>query len=171
MSKPRTIIDKIWESHVITEQDGETLLYVDRHLLHDGSFHAFDGLKKEGRKVRSPEAAIATPDHYVPTTGQTQGIPNPVFRNLVDSLVANTTESGIVHFGMNDPRQGIVHIVGPEQGFTQPGIVLVCGDSHTSTHGALGAFAFGIGASEVKHVLATQSLWQRRPKTMRIQVE
>ncbi|MGE0715740.1 MAG: 3-isopropylmalate dehydratase large subunit [Alphaproteobacteria bacterium] len=170
MSKPRTIIDKIWESHVITEQEGETLLYIDRHLLHDGSFHAFDGLKAEGRKVYRPGQAIATPDHYVPTTGRAGGISNPVYRNLVEGLVANTAAHGITHFGMDDPRQGIVHIVGPEQAFTQPGIILVCGDSHTSTHGAIGAFAFGIGASEVKHVLATQTLWQRRPKTMRIEV-
>ncbi|BBK37452.1 3-isopropylmalate dehydratase large subunit [Allostella sp. ATCC 35155] len=168
---PRTIIDKIWDSHVITEQNGETLLYVDRHLLHDGSFHAFDGLKAEGRRVLRPAQALATPDHYVPTTGRRHGIPVADYRNLVEGLVANTAASGITHFGMDDPRQGIVHIVGPEQGFTQPGIVLVCGDSHTSTHGALGALAFGIGASEVKHVLATQSIWQRRPKTMRIAVE
>ncbi len=168
---PRTIIDKIWDAHVISEQNGETLLYVDRHLLHDGSFHAFDALKAEGRKVHRPAQAIATPDHYVPTTGRRHGIPVADYRNLVEGLVANTAESGITHFGMDDPRQGIVHIVGPEQGFTQPGIVLVCGDSHTSTHGAMGAFAFGIGASEVKHVLATQSIWQRRPRTMRIEVE
>ncbi|BBK42694.1 3-isopropylmalate dehydratase large subunit [Allostella vacuolata] len=169
-SLPRTIIDKIWDSHVITEQNGETLLYVDRHLLHDGSFHAFDALKAEGRKVHRPAQAIATPDHYVPTTGRRFGVPVADYRDLVEGLVANTAEAGITHFGMDDPRQGIVHIVGPEQGFTQPGIVLVCGDSHTSTHGAMGAFAFGIGASEVKHVLATQSIWQTRPKTMRIEV-
>ncbi|WP_374444378.1 3-isopropylmalate dehydratase large subunit [Stella sp.] len=170
-ARPRTIIDKIWDAHVISEQNGETLLYVDRHLLHDGSFHAFDALKAEGRKVHRPAQAIATPDHYVPTTGRRHGIPVADYRNLVEGLVANTAAAGITHFGMDDPRQGIVHIVGPEQGFTQPGIVLVCGDSHTSTHGAMGAFAFGIGASEVKHVLATQSIWQRRPKTMRIEVE
>ena len=171
MASPRTIIDKIWDAHAILEQNGETLLYIDRHLLHDGSFHAFDALRLEGRKVRRPDQILATPDHYVPTTGRAQGIPNPAFRDLVESLETNTREAGIAHFGIADRRQGIVHIVGPEQGFTQPGLTLVCGDSHTSTHGALGAFAFGIGASEVKHVLATQALWQIRPKNMRIEVE
>jgi len=171
---PRTLVDKIWESHAILEKNGETLLYVDRHLLHDGSFQAFDALKMEGKGVRRPGQTLATPDHYVPTTGRTRGvagIETEAARRIVEDLEANTAAHGIDHFGYSDRRQGIVHIIGPEQGFTQPGMVLVCGDSHTATHGAMGAFAFGIGASEVKHVLATQALWQRRPKTMRITVE
>jgi 3-isopropylmalate/(R)-2-methylmalate dehydratase large subunit len=167
----RTLYEKIWEDHeVATGPGGRTLLYVDRHLLHDGSFHAFEALKRAGRKVRRPEAAIATPDHYAPTKGR-DAIANPELREKVETLEANARATSIKLFALSDPRQGIVHIIGPELGITQPGITLVCGDSHTSTHGALGALAFGIGASEVAHVLATQTLWQARSKTFRIGVE
>ena len=149
---------------------GRTLLYIDRHLIHDGSFHAFEALRLAGRKVRRPEAAIATPDHYAPTRGR-ERIANAELRDKVETLTANARQSKITLFPLEDVRQGIVHIIGPELGITQPGITLVCGDSHTSTHGALGALAFGIGASEVAHVLATQTLWQARSKTMRILVD
>jgi 3-isopropylmalate/(R)-2-methylmalate dehydratase large subunit len=167
----KTLYEKIWEAHeVATGPGGRTLLYVDRHLLHDGSFHAFEALRRAGRKVRRPEAAIATPDHYAPTRGR-ESIANPELRDKVETLAANARTSSIKLFPLGDPRQGIVHIIGPELGITQPGITLVCGDSHTSTHGALGALAFGIGASEVAHVLATQTIWQARSKTFRIGVE
>jgi len=167
----KTLYEKIWEAHeVATGPGGRTLLYVDRHLIHDGSFHAFEALRRAGRKVRRPEAAIATPDHYAPTTGRS-AIANPELRDKVETLEANARSTSIKLYGLSDPRQGIVHVIGPELGITQPGITLVCGDSHTSTHGALGALAFGIGASEVAHVLATQALWQARSKTFRICVE
>ena len=167
----KTLYEKIWEAHeVATGPGGRTLLYVDRHLLHDGSFHAFEALKRAGRKVRRPEAAVATPDHYAPTRGR-ESIANPELRDKVETLEANARGASIRLFPLSDPRQGIVHIIGPELGITQPGITLVCGDSHTSTHGALGALAFGIGASEVAHVLATQTLWQTRSRTFRVTVE
>ena len=167
----KTLYEKIWEAHEVAKgPGGRTLLYVDRHLLHDGSFHAFEALRRAGRKVRRPEAAIATPDHYAPTQGRDH-IANPELRDKVETLEANARDSRIQIFPLSDSRQGIVHIIGPELGITQPGTTLVCGDSHTSTHGALGALAFGIGASEVAHVLATQALWQTRSKTFRIGVE
>ena len=165
-----TLYEKIWNAHAVAEgPGGRTLLYVDRHLLHDGSFHAFAALKAAGRAVRRPDAAFATPDHYAPTRGRDR-IADPELRDKVDTLQANARATKITLFAIDDARQGIVHVIGPEQGITQPGITLVCGDSHTSTHGALGALAFGIGASEVAHVLATQTLWQTRAKTMRVNV-
>ena len=166
----KTLYEKIWDAHVVAQgPGGRTLLYIDRHLLHDGSFHAFEALRRSGRRVRRPDAALATPDHYVPTRGR-DPIDHPELRDKVETLAANAKATRITIFPLNDDRQGIVHVIGPEQGITQPGITLVCGDSHTSTHGALGALAFGIGASEVAHVLATQALWQARSKTMRVSV-
>jgi 3-isopropylmalate/(R)-2-methylmalate dehydratase large subunit len=170
---PRTMFEKIWDRHrVLEREDGQTLLYIDRHLLHDGTAPAFEMLRAKGVKVRAPERVFATPDHYMPTdTRVAEEIPNPALREMVTSLERNTREAGIALYGLDDPRQGIVHVVGPETGISQPGMIIVCGDSHTSTHGALGALAFGIGMTEVAHVLATQCLWQRKPKTMRIAVE
>jgi 3-isopropylmalate/(R)-2-methylmalate dehydratase large subunit len=169
--QPRTLYAKIWDAHAVAQgPGGRTLLYIDRHLLHDGSFHAFEALRGAGRAVRRPDAAFATPDHYIPTVGR-EHITHPELRDKVETLEANARQTRITLFGVNDVRQGIVHVIGPEQGITQPGITLVCGDSHTSTHGAMGALAFGIGASEVAHVLATQTLWQARAKTLRITVD
>jgi 3-isopropylmalate/(R)-2-methylmalate dehydratase large subunit len=166
-----TLYDKVWNAHAIaTGPGGRTLLYIDRHLLHDGSFHAFAALKASGRKVRRPDASFATPDHYAPTAGR-DPIDNPELRDKVETLQANARGARITLYPIGDDRQGIVHVIGPEQGITQPGLTLVCGDSHTSTHGALGALAFGIGASEVAHVLATQALWQAKSRTMRVTVE
>jgi 3-isopropylmalate/(R)-2-methylmalate dehydratase large subunit len=167
----QTLFDKIWQRHVVaTDPGGRALLYIDRHLLHDGSFHAFAQLRDTGRSVRRPDLAFATADHYVPTVNR-PGVPmEERFRSKIDGLAENTGLHKIVHFPLGDARRGIVHVVGPEQGITLPGVTLVCGDSHTSTHGALGALAFGIGASEVGHVLATQTLWQKRPRQMRIEV-
>src|SRR5919204_1050866 len=162
------MFDKIWSGHVVAEgPGGQTLLYVDRHLVHEGSTHAFGRLQKSGRRVRRPDATFATADHYLPTTPPTQGIPDPEIRAMVENLARHTTDLGIAYLGVGDPRRGIVHVIGPEQGLTLPGLLLVCGDSHTATHGAFGALAFGIGSTEVEHVLATQTLWQRKPKTMR----
>ncbi len=169
----KTLYEKIWEAHRILEgEDGQTLLHVARHLAHDGSVHAFQFLKDRGLRVRRPDQVFATPDHGVSTRShEIAAITDPEQRRVVELLTQNTKSFGIVHFALDDPRQGIVHVVGPEQGITQPGVVLLCGDSHTSTHGALGALAFGAGASEITHVLATQATWQRRSKTMRITVE
>ncbi|HKQ27750.1 MAG TPA: 3-isopropylmalate dehydratase large subunit [Burkholderiales bacterium] len=169
----KTLYEKIWEAHTILEgDDGQTLLHVARHLAHDGSSHAFEFLKDRGLAVRRPDQVFATPDHGVSTQSHDVGaIADGDQRRVVELLTQNTKKFGIVHFALNDERQGIVHVVGPEQGITQPGIVLLCGDSHTSTHGALGALAFGAGASEITHVLATQTTWQRRAKTMRVSVE
>ena len=169
----KTLYEKIWDAHAILEDDdGRTLLHVARHLAHDGSSHAFDFLQNRGLSVRRPDQVFATPDHGVSTTSHdVAAITDSEQRHVVDLLAQNTARFGIVHFALNDARQGIVHVVGPEQGITQPGMVLVCGDSHTSTHGALGALAFGLGASDILHVLATQTTWQRRAKTMRINVE
>ena len=171
MTAAQTLFDKIWQRHVVaTDPGGRALLYIDRHLLHDGSFHAFAQLRDTGRSVRRPDLAFATADHYVPTVNR-PGVPmEERFRSKIDTLAENTGVHKIVHFPLGDARRGIVHVVGPEQGITLPGVTLVCGDSHTSTHGALGALAFGIGASEVGHVLATQTLWQKRPRQMRIDV-
>ena len=170
---PRTLFDKIWDRHKVLERpDGQTLLYVDCHLVHDGSAPAFQNLARRGLSVRVPSRTFATPDHYVLTSSRDpDAIADPERRSMVQQLAANTAREGIEMFGLDDPRQGIVHIVGPEEGLSQPGALLVCGDSHTSTHGALGALAFGIGSSEVTHVLATQTLWQRKPRNMRITVD
>src|SRR5512141_1335550 len=166
----QTLFKKLWDAHVVhVEADGTTLLYIDRHLVHEvTSPQAFEGLKLAHRKPRRADAAIAVPDHNVPTTDRSQGIADPVSRLQVETLDANCDEFGITEFRMDDVRQGIVHVIGPEEGLTLPGMTVVCGDSHTSTHGAFGALAFGIGTSEVEHVLATQCLGSRKPKTMRI---
>lgn len=172
MGPPRTMFEKIWQRHSITTNEaGQTLLYVDRHLCHELSFHAFNMLHAKGYKVRRPRQTFAVPDHYTPTEGLTpEYFPDEERRDLVANLRRNAEANDVTIFDLDDARRGIVHVIGPEQGITQPGLLLVCGDSHTSTHGALGAFAFGIGASDVSHVLATQSIWQRKPKTMRVSV-
>jgi 3-isopropylmalate/(R)-2-methylmalate dehydratase large subunit len=173
MAKPRTLFDKIWDSHLVDRQaDGTCLLYIDRHLVHEvTSPQAFEGLRMNGRKVRRPQATIAVADHNVPTTDRSRGIAEPESRLQVETLERNVREFGIPYFGMADIRQGIVHIIGPEQGMTQPGMTIVCGDSHTATHGAFGALAFGIGTSEVEHVLATQTLIQQPAKNMLVRIE
>ena len=167
-----TIYDKIWNEHLVHEQeDGTSLLFVDRHLIHEvTSPQAFEGLRNSKRKVRQPKLTLAVADHNVPTTDRTKGISDQESKIQVDTLDSNCKEFGIQIFGMNDKRQGIVHIIGPEQGFTQPGTVIVCGDSHTATHGAFGALAFGIGTSEVEHVLASQTLVQKKAKNFRINI-
>ena len=172
-ARPRTLFDKIWEGHVVdVGDDGTCLLYIDRHLVHEvTSPQAFEGLRAAGRAVRRPAATLAVADHNVPTTGRTGPIEDEESRLQVDTLEKNVAEFGIPYFAMDDVRQGIVHIIGPEQGFTLPGMTIVCGDSHTATHGAFGALAVGIGTSEVEHVLATQTLVQRPAKNMRITVE
>ncbi len=169
----QTLFDKIWDAHVVrAEPDGTTLLYIDRQLVHEvTSPQAFEGLKLAERKPRRPGATLAVPDHNVPTTDRRLGIADQISALQIQTLEDNCREFGITLFGMNDIRQGVVHIIGPEQGFTLPGTTIVCGDSHTSTHGAFGALAFGIGTSEVEHVLATQCLVQKRPKTMEIRVD
>ena len=169
---PQTIYDKIWNEHLVHEQeDGTSSLFVDRHLIHEvTSPQAFEGLRNSNRKVRQPKLTLAVADHNVPTTNRTKGISDQESKIQVDTLDSNCKEFGIQIFGMNDKRQGIVHIIGPEQGFTQPGTIIVCGDSHTATHGAFGALAFGIGTSEVEHVLATQTLIQKKSKNFRINV-
>ncbi len=169
---PYTIYDKIWNEHLVHEQeDGTSLLFVDRHLIHEvTSPQAFEGLRNSKRKVRQPKLTLAVADHNVPTTDRTKGISDHESKIQVETLDKNCKEFGIQIFGMNDKRQGIVHIIGPEQGFTQPGTIIVCGDSHTATHGAFGALAFGIGTSEVEHVLATQTLVQKKSKNFRINV-
>jgi 3-isopropylmalate/(R)-2-methylmalate dehydratase large subunit len=173
MAKPRTLFDKIWDNHLVHQQDdGTCLIYIDRHLVHEvTSPQAFEGLRTAGRKVHRPKATLAVADHNVPTTDRSKGITEEESRIQVETLESNCRDFGIEYFSMDDIRQGIVHIIGPEQGFTQPGMTIVCGDSHTSTHGAFGALAFGIGTSEVEHVLATQTLIQRPAKNMRITVE
>jgi 3-isopropylmalate/(R)-2-methylmalate dehydratase large subunit len=171
MSAPQTIIDKLWSAHEIARrEDGAALLWVDRHYVHEGSFLAFDQIRKRRRTVAEPALTFGIADHYVPTHGRGRPIADPSIADMVTKLETNTTGNGIGLFGLGDPRQGIVHVVGPEQGLTLPGLLIVCGDSHTSTHGAFGAYAFGIGASEVAHVLMTQTLWQKRPRRMRVTV-
>src|SRR5216683_570357 len=169
----RTLYDRLWESHTVhVEEDGTTLLYIDRHLVHEvTSPQAFDGMKLARRKPWRVSANLAVADHNVPTTDRSAGIVDPVSRLQVDTLDKNCAEYGIVEFKMNDARQGIVHVIGPEQGATLPGMTVVCGDSHTSTHGAFGCLAFGIGTSEVEHVLATQCLLTKKAKSMRVRVE
>jgi 3-isopropylmalate/(R)-2-methylmalate dehydratase large subunit len=168
MSTPLTLFDKLWIRHEIVQRDGESLLWVDRHYVHEGSFHAFSQLTRRGAAVAEPELTFGVADHYVPTRRRGEPIANPEIARMVSQLDKNAADQNIALFGLNDRRQGIVHVVGPELGLTLPGLLIVCGDSHTSTHGAFGAFAFGIGASEVAHVLMTQTLWQKKPKRMRI---
>jgi 3-isopropylmalate/(R)-2-methylmalate dehydratase large subunit len=170
---PKTLYDKIWDAHLADEaEDGTCLLYIDRHLVHEvTSPQAFEGLRMAGRKVRKPENTIAVPDHNVPTTpDRVNGIENPESRIQVEALDRNALDFGIHYYPVNDIRQGIVHIIGPEQGWTLPGMTIVCGDSHTATHGAFGALAHGIGTSEVEHVLATQTLIQRKAKNMKVEI-
>jgi len=170
---PQTLSEKVWERHVVHRAAGEPdLLYIDLHLVHEvTSPQAFDGLRLNGRRVRRPDLTVATMDHNVPTTGLDRPLEDPISARQMEVLAANCAEFGIELFPMGDRRQGIVHVIGPEQGLTQPGMVIVCGDSHTSTHGAFGALAFGIGTSEVEHVLATQTLPQTAPKTMAVVVD
>ncbi len=169
----RTLFEKIWDAHTIVRRDdGQVLLYVDRHLVHDLHYRRFDKLERDGRPMRRPDLTFATPDHSMPTTvTRVEEIEDDEMRETVAGLERNATRHNVTLFPLSDDRHGIVHVVGPEQGLTLPGILLVCGDSHTSTHGALGCISFGIGSSEVEHVLATQTIWQRTPKTMRINVE
>ena len=172
-STPRTLFHKVWDAHVAHAAPGEpSLLYIDLHLVHEvTSPQAFDSLRMAGRGVRRPDLALATIDHGVPTANRNLGIRDPLSKKQIDTLIENCAEFGITLYGLDDPRQGIVHIIGPEQGLTQPGMTIVCGDSHTATHGAFGALAFGIGTSEVEHVLATQTLPQIKPKAMAVTVE
>lgn len=169
---PKTMFEKIWNSHLVHEQDGNSIIYIDRHLVHEvTSPQAFEGLRLAGRRVLHPEATFAVPDHNVPTENQDQPISDPISALQVETLRQNCREFGITLFDLGDERSGIVHVMGPEQGLTLPGSTIVCGDSHTATHGAFGTLAFGIGTSEVEHVLATQTLQQKKPKTMLVQVE
>jgi 3-isopropylmalate/(R)-2-methylmalate dehydratase large subunit len=172
-TKPRTLFEKIWDQHVVhAEEDRQTLLYVDLHLVHEvTSPQAFEALRAAGRTVRCPERTLSTVDHNIPTTDRTLPILDPIAKQQIDTLRANCQEFGVILYDIDDPRQGIVHVIGPEQGYTQPGMTIVCGDSHTSTHGAFGALAFGIGTSEVEHVLATQTLLQDKPKTLELRVD
>src|SRR5262245_27498786 len=172
-SPPKTMFQKIWDSHVVHSESGkQTILYIDLQLVHEvTSSQAFEGLRLSGRKVRRPELTVATPDHNIPTTDRSLPIADPISRQQVETLRANCREFGIKLYDMNDVRQGIVHVIGPELGITRPGMTIVCGDSHTATHGAIGALAFGIGTSAVEHVLATQTLLQQLPKTLELRVE
>ena len=172
-STPRTLAEKVWDRHVVRSSEGEPdLLYIDLHLVHEvTSPQAFDGLRMTGRSLRRPDLTLATEDHNVPTEQIDQPIADPISRKQVDTLRVNAEEFNVLEFPMGSPEQGIVHIIGPEQGFTHPGMTIVCGDSHTSTHGAFGCLAFGIGTSEVEHVLATQTLPQNRPKTLAVNVD
>lgn len=173
MSAPRTLFEKIWDNHVVHAESGrQSILYIDLHLVHEvTSAQAFEGLRLAGRRVRRPEKTIATADHNVPTSDRRLPIADPISKQQIDTLRNNCGEFGVTHYDLGDPRQGIVHVIGPELGYTQPGMTIVCGDSHTSTHGAFGALAFGIGTSEVEHVLATQTLLQSKPKTLQLCVE
>ncbi len=170
---PRTLFEKIWDDHIVhADQGRQTILYIDRQLVHEvTSPQAFEGLRLAGRRMRRPDLTIATPDHNVPTTDRTLPIVDLISKQQIDTLRENCREFGIRLFDLDDPQQGVVHIIGPELGFTQPGMTIVCGDSHTSTHGAFGALAFGIGTSEVEHVLATQTLLQYKPKTLELRVD
>ena len=172
MAVPRTLLDKIWQSHLVDQQvDGTCLLYIDRHIIHEvTSPQAFEGLRMHGRKVKAPDKTLAVVDHNVPTTNRAGGIEDPEARLQVETLAKNCAEFGVEYYNEVDIRQGIVHVIGPEQGFTLPGTTIVCGDSHTATHGAFGALAHGIGTTEVEHVLATQTLRQSKPKTMSVEV-
>lgn len=167
------MLDKIWDAHaVVTRDDGQSLLAIDWHFCHEGSFHAFNRLRDDKMPLRRPDRTLGMADHYVPTTSRDlAAIDNPEIRDVVDQFYRNTDQFGVRMLGIEDPNQGIVHVVGPELGHSQPGLTIVCGDSHTSTHGAMGALAFGIGASEVAHVFATQTLWQGRPDSMAVTVD
>src|SRR3972149_1064766 len=170
-TKPRTLFEKIWDEHVVYDEPGrQTILYIDLHLVHEvTSPQAFESLRLSGRTVRRPERTLSTVDHNVPTTDRSLPILDPISKQQIDTLRSNCKQFGITLYDIDDVRQGIVHVIGPEQGYTQPGMTIVCGDSHTSTHGAFGALAFGIGTSEVEHVLATQTLQVERPKTMAVE--
>jgi len=169
---PETLFDKVWRQHVVAaREDGQNLLWIDRHFLHEGSHHAFNALRARGARVARPDLSFGVADHYVPTRGRGGPIADSSVAAMVTQLEDNTRANGMELFGLRDPRQGIVHVLGPEQGLTLPGLTVVCGDSHTSTHGAFGAIAMGIGASDVAHVLMTQTLWQRKPKRMLIRVD
>ena len=171
MTMSKTLFEKICDTHLVHEQDGNSILYIDRHLVHEvTSPQAFEGLRMAGRKVRVPQATFAVPDHNIPTRNQLQPIKDPISAKQVETLRKNCKDFGVPLFDLGDPRQGIVHVMGPEQGLTLPGSTIVCGDSHTATHGAFGALAFGIGTSEVEHVMATQTLQQKKPKTMLVEV-
>src|ERR1044072_6762591 len=172
-SRKRTMFEKIWDAHVVHAPEGkQTILYIDLHLVHEvTSAQAFEGLRLAGRKVRRPERTIATADHNVPTSDRSLPIADPISKQQIDTLRTNCREFGITHYDLNDARQGIVHVIGPELGYTQPGMTIVCGDSHPSTHAAFGALAFGIGTSEVEHVLATQTLLQSQAKTLELRVD
>lgn len=171
MHPPQTMLDKLWTAHeVLQRKDGVSLLWVDRHLVHEGSHHAFAKIKERGLPVAEPDLTFAVVDHYAPTRGRAQ-ISDTQIARMIDTLRGNAQAHGLKIYDLNDPHQGIVHVIGPEEGITLPGLLINCGDSHTSTHGAFGALAFGIGATEVAHVLATQTVWQRKPKAMRITVE
>ena len=171
-SSPKTLFDKIWDNHVVMENDdGTSLIYIDMHLTHEvTSWTGFEYLRDTNKTVRRTDKTLAVPDHSIPTLNQANGIKDPIAREQVEALVKNTKDFDIPYIPLLDIRQGIVHVIGPEQGVTQPGSTLVCGDSHTATHGAFGCLAFGIGSSEVGHVLATQTLIQRRPKNMKIEL-
>jgi 3-isopropylmalate/(R)-2-methylmalate dehydratase large subunit len=173
MTRPLTLFEKIWATHEVhRDEDGQSLLYVDRHFIHDGSRTPYKQLADRGLGVRRPDLTFASPDHYVPTTSRAfADVDGEDRKDMVASLTRNTLASGVTEYGLTDVRHGIVHVMGPEQGLSLPGMLILCGDSHTSTHGAIGALAFGIGATEVAHVLATQTLWQRKPKTMRVLIE
>ena len=172
MTKPRTLFDKIWDAHLVhSDPNAASILYIDRHLVHEvTSPQAFEGLRNTNRKVRSPERTLAVADHNIPTSNRSEGIKDEESRIQVEALAKNASDFSVPYFNMEDIRQGIVHVIGPEQGFTQPGMTIVCGDSHTATHGAFGALAFGIGTSEVEHVLATQTLIQKPAKNMLVEV-
>jgi len=172
MTKPKNIYEKIWQAHLVCDEPGkDAILYIDRHYVHEvTSPQAFEGLRLAGRKVRRPELTFATMDHNIPTTDRSGPIADPLSKKQVDTLTTNCAEFGVACFDMHDPRNGIVHVVGPELGLTEPGFTIVCGDSHTATHGAFGALAFGIGTSEVEHVLATQTLLQKKSKTLEVRV-
>src|ERR1700735_3562446 len=171
MTEAQTLIDKLWAAHeIVRREDGDSLLWVDRHYVHEGSFHAFSRLAERGAAVAEAGLTFGVADHYVPTRAPRETIGNPEIARMVRQLDENAAKHRIKLFGLDDRRQGIVHVVGPEQGLTLPGLLIVCGDSHTSTHGAFGAYAFGIGASEVAHVLMTQTLWQKKPRLMHISV-
>src|SRR6202051_4311871 len=173
MARQKTLFEKIWDAHLVAQPSGRSpIIYIDLHLVHEvTSPQAFDGLRVAGRKVRQPSRTVATVDHNIPTEPRGTPITDLIAAKQIAALQSNCREFGIRLFDMDSPEQGIVHVIGPELGLTQPGMIIVCGDSHTSTHGAVGALAFGIGMTEVVHVLATQTLWQRKPRTMRIKGE
>ncbi len=172
MIMPETLFEKVWNQHVVVlREDGASLLWIDRHFVHEGSFHGFAMLDHAGRSVARPNLTFGVADHYVPSHPRSMPIKDPEVAGMVSTLRANAARHHLDLLDLDDPRQGIVHVAAPEQGLSLPGLTIVCGDSHTSTHGAFGALGFGIGASEVSHVLATQTLWQRRPRTLRVAVD